>query len=250
MKNYWIICLLFSLFIYVQIIPSWAQPDSRLASGVDVGVGWKDKAWAINAHYNQYLKIDRRGLLQIGWGLRASHFRGNDLDFTTAPTHLTKGKTGFAALTAPTILRQIDTLQMRARITSFNFNLSAQVSLFGYLDIGANADILGVAFGTRRAGYYLGSKGYNKIDSLNLHQTYQQARPTPASLLWLGDNKIGNLNTEVYTRIHITPRVGVKVSYLFNTNEYRTSQPLVDDNHRFRFRSQMIFVGLTFPIDY
>jgi hypothetical protein len=138
---------------------------------------------------------------------------------------------------------------MKTGITSFNFNVSAQISLFGRLDIGANADILGFALGNRRAGYYLGSRGYNKVDSLNLHQTYQQARPARLNILWLGDDRRGNLNAEIYARILFMQRVGVKVSYFFTTNEYRTDQPLVDDNQRFRFRSQMIYIGLTFPID-
>lgn len=249
MKNYWSTGVLIGLFIHVLILPSWAQPDSRITSGFDLGTGWKDKAWTLSGLYHQSLKIDRRGLLQVGWGVRGAHFRGKELDFTTAPSQLTKGKTGFSALNAPIILRQIDTLQMRTGITSFNFNLSAQISLFNRLDIGANVDILGFALGNRRAGYYLGSKGYNKVDSLNLHKTYQQARPARLNFLWLGDERRGNLNTEIYARIYVTQRVGVKVSYLFTTNEYRTDQPLVDDNRRFRFRSQMIFVGLTFPID-
>ena len=249
MKNYQNTCLLSVLFLLFISITSWAQPESRLSSGFDVGAGWKDQAWIVNAQYHQYLKVDRRGLFQVGWGGSASHFRGKELDFTTAPSQLTKGKTGFSALNAPLILRQIDTLQMRAGITSFNFNVSAQISLFERLDIGANVDILGFSLGNRRAGYYLGSRGYNKADSLNLHQTYQQARPARLNLLWLGDNKRGNLNTEIYARIHFTQRIGLKISYLFTTNEYRTDQPLVDDNRRFRFRSQMIFVGLTFPID-
>jgi hypothetical protein len=249
MKNYWSAWLLISLFIHVLSTPSWAQPDSRLTSGFDAGAGWKDKAWTVSALYHQYLKVDRRGLLQVGWGVRGSHSRGKELDFTTDPSRLTKGKTGFSALNAPIILRQIDTLQMKTGITSFNFNVSAQISLFGRLDIGANADILGFALGNRRAGYYLGSRGYNKVDSLNLHQTYQQARPARLNILWLGDDRRGNLNAEIYARILFMQRVGVKVSYFFTTNEYRTDQPLVDDNQRFRFRSQMIYIGLTFPID-
>jgi hypothetical protein len=249
MKNYWSFCLLLSFFFHLISMPSCAQPDSRITSGFDVGTGWKGKAWTVSALYHQYLKVDRRGLLEVGWGVRGTHFRGKELDFTTAPSHLTKGKTGFSALNAPIILRQIDTLQMRTGITSFNFNVSAQVSLFGRLDIGANADLLGFALGTRRAGYYLGSRGYNKVDSLNVHQTYQQAQPARFNFLWLGDNTVGNLNAEIYARIHFTQRVGLKVSYLFTTNEYRTDQPLVDENRRFRFRSQMIFVGLTFPME-
>lgn len=248
MKKYWLHGLLLCLLLHFVCLPTWAQPDTRLTSGFDVGAGWNNQAWLINGQYHQYLKIGRSGIFQIGWGGNVSHLRGNDLDFTTAPSRLTKEKTGLSGLNAPTLLRNIDTLQISSGITSVNFSLSAQISLFGRIDIGASADILGLAFGTRRAGYYLGSKGYNKVDSLNVHQTNQQARPASANFVRLGDNTVGNLNNEIYARLHITPRVGLKVSYLFTTNEYRTTQVLVDDNYRFRFRSEMIFVGLTFPM--
>ncbi|MFN8345766.1 MAG: hypothetical protein U0X91_12210 [Spirosomataceae bacterium] len=249
MKKYWSTCLLYSLFIQLITLPSHAQPVSRLTSSYEIGVGWNDKAVLINGQYHQYLKIDRRGFLQVGWGLGASHLRGRELDFTTAPAQLTKGKTGFAALNAPTLLRQIDTLQMKTGITSFNFAISAQLSLFERVDLGANVDLLGFALGARRAGLYLSSKGYNKVDSLNLHRTYQQARPARFNFLLLGDNTRGNLNTELYARIHIVPQVSLKISYLFTTGEYRTEQLLTDDNRRFRYRSPLLFVGLTFPID-
>lgn len=239
-----LLCFLLS-FVSLSI---WAQPDTRLTAGLDVGAGWNNQAWLIHGQYHQHLTIGRRGIFQIGWGGKLSHVRGNDLDFTTAPARLTKEKTGLSGLNGTTLLRNIDTLQISAGITSFNFSLSAQISLFGRIDLGASADILGLAFGTRRAGYYSGSKGFSKIDSLNVHQTYQQARPTPVSIQLLGDNTIGNLNTELYARLHITPRVGLKVSYLFTTNEYQTTRILVDDNRRFRFRSEMIFIGLTFPM--
>lgn len=237
-----------TLLGFVISYSCFAQPVNRIRRVVDAGVAFKDNALNINFLHNQYLRVDRQGLLQIGWGLRVAHVQGSSLDFITAPSKLTTGKTGFASLSAPLLLRQIDTLQIKTGITLLNFNLGVQVALFDRLDVGVNADIIGFALGTKRSGYYLGSRGYSATDSLNIHQTYQEAKPARFNLQLLGDNALGSLNSEIYARLRLTQRVGIKVGYLFAINEYKTTQPLVDDNRRFRFRSQMLYLGLSFPI--
>jgi len=188
------------------------------------------------------------GFLQVGWGLRATHLRGNDLDFITAAASQTRGKTGFGALSAPVKLQNLDTLQISAGITSLNFNLGFQLSLFDKIDIGANADLLGLAFGSKKSGLYSSFAGYNKVDSLNLHKTEQSAKPTSPSIQLLGDNARGNLSAEIYARLHVSERVGLKAGYVFHTSEYRTSTPLVADARRFRYRSEMFLIGLTFKV--
>jgi len=247
MKKLFVSSLIVGLIIFGRY--AQAQPENRLVAGFDIGGGWKEKAGVVSGQYNQYLKIDRKGILQVGWGVRGTRFMGKEQNFITAPASLTRGKSGLGAIGAPLILRQIDTLQLRSSITSFNFNLGFQVSLGGRIDIGVNTDLLGLAFGTRRSGYYSGSRGYNKVDSLNLHKTSQQARPSSLGFRLLGDNTIGNLHTELYARLHITQQIGLKVSYLFTVNEYQTDRTLTDDNRRFRLRSPMIYVGLYLPMN-
>lgn len=243
--------LYFTLLVYffIALIPtfSYAQLFNPIRTGIDIGAAGNDKSWNVGFLYNQYLKADRKGIFQVGWGIRGSHLKTNTLEYTTAPSSLTKGQSGLA-LNAPTILKNLDTLQIRTGITSFNFNVGVQVSLFNRLDIGANADILGLALGTGRTGFYLGSSGFSKVDSLNLHQTYQGARPTGLAIQLPGDHLKGTLNSELFVRLRFTEKVAVKVSYLLAVSEYKTDNVLVDDNRRFRFRSKMFYVGLSFPI--
>ena len=235
---------------YLSLFPktSLAQLFNPIQTRMDVGVAWKDKSLNIGFLYNQYLKLDSKGIFQVGWGVRGSHLKTNTLDYTTAPSELTRGKSGLA-INAPIIMKNIDTLQLKTSITSFNFNLGFQLSLFNRLDLGANADILGFALGTRRSGFYLGSSGFNKVDSLNLHQTYQEARPTGLAIQFPQDHVKGTLNSELFARLNITERVAVKVSYLLAVSEYKTNNILIDDNRRFRLRSKMLYVGLSFPIN-
>lgn len=237
-------------YIYLSFFSktSYAQLFNPIQTRMDVGVAWKDKSSNISFLYNQYLKLDRKGIFQVGWGVRGSHLITNTLDYTTAPSELTRGKSGLA-INAPLVMQNIDTLQLKTAITSFNFNLGFQLSLFNRLELGANADILGFALGTRRSGFYLGSSGFNKVDSLNLHRTYQEASPSGFALQLPQDHVKGTLNSELFARLRITERVAVKVSYLLAVSEYKTNNILVDDNRRFRLRSQMLYVGLSFPIN-
>ena len=241
-----------SLLVYIYLSffskTSYAQLFNPIQTRMDVGVAWKDKSSNIGFLYNQYLKLDRKGIFQVGWGVRGSHLITNTLDYTTAPSELTRGKSGLA-INAPLVMQNIDTLQLKTAITSFNFNLGFQLSLFNRLELGANADILGFALGTRRSGFYLGSSGFNKVDSLNLHRTYQEASPSGFALQLPQDHVKGTLNSELFARLRITERVAVKVSYLMAVSEYKTNNILVDDNRRFRLRSKMLYVGLSFPIN-
>ncbi len=243
---------LLSLFSYTYLtffsISSYAQLFNPIQTRMDVGVAWKDKSSNIGFLYNQYLKLDSKGILQVGWGVRGSHLITNTLDYITAPSELTRGESGLA-LNTPLVLKNIDTLQLKTSITSFNFNLGFQLSLFNRLDLGANTDLLGFALGSRRSGFYLGSSGFNKVDSLNIHQTYQRVRPTGRAIQLPQDHVKGTLNSELFARLRITQRVAVKVSYLLAVSEYKTDNILLDANRRFRLRSKMFYVGLSFPIN-
>jgi len=236
-KNYLRASIL--LFALLWTISVQAQrTSSRIVAGMDLGTGLKEKNYLASLNYFQFLKIDKTGFLQVGWGARFAQFGGRDLNLTTAAAQFAKNA------------NSTDTLQMdRATLSSVNFNLGVQISILEKIDIGANTDIFGFAFGGRRTGYHLGSAGFNKADSLNIHKTYQTARPTSTGLQLVGDNVRGNLNSEIYARVRFTPRFGLKVGYLFAVNEYRTNIGLVEGNRRFRARTQMLYVGLTIPID-
>lgn len=224
-------------FFCTNTILSYSQTSSRLVSGVDVGTAWQGKSYMPSIHYYQMLKIGNAGALQAGWGLRIAQMAGQSVDFMSAPARL-------AQKVATT-----DTLQMsRFSATSLNLNVGVQVALMDRLDIGINADLVGLAIGGRRTGYYLGSNGFSMVDSLNLHRTFQTARPTGGGVQLVGNNTRGNINTEIYARIRFSRVMGLKIGYVFATNEYRTDRVLVADNRRFRARTQMLYAGLTFRI--
>jgi hypothetical protein len=139
--------------------------------------------------------------------------------------------------------------------TSFNLGLRAQINL-KYVEIGASADILGLTLGRNRIGQYLSSTGTfatgkSGIDSIAQFAgpyVSQTAKPTLVNFQLLGDNSIGTLATEVYARLLLGQRFGIKVGYQWLRTEYTASiRNLADDNNRFRSRSGLTYVALTIP---
>ncbi|RYF67737.1 MAG: hypothetical protein EOO39_20690 [Cytophagaceae bacterium] len=250
------------LFICFLPLMSVAQSpvSNRLSAGVDLGADFAKEQVSPSLTYFQLLHITKQKFLSVGWTAAFRTNYASNVDYITAPANLTRGgKTGFNALGASLVPANLDTLRMAsASGTSLNFGVRAQIHI-KFLEIGASADILGITLGRNRIGQYLSSTGtfvagqYSTgTDSLarftqgNVNQT---AKPTIANLQLLGDNSIGTLSTEVYARVILSQRIGVKVGYQWLTTEYTTSvKNTVDGNNRFRNRSSLTYVALTFPM--
>ncbi|WP_229379467.1 hypothetical protein [Fibrella forsythiae] len=250
------------LFICFLPLVSVAQSpvSNRLSAGVDLGAGFAKEQISPSLTYYQLLHVTKQKFLSVGWTATFRTNYASNVDYTTAPANLTRGgKTGFNALGAPIVPANLDTLRMAsASGTSLNFGVRAQIHI-KFLEIGASADILGLALGKNRVGQYLSSTGkfvagqtaagadsLARFTGANVNQT---AKPTIANLQLLGDNSIGTLATEVYARVLLGQRLGVKVGYQWLTSEYTTSvKNTVDGNNRFRNRAGLTYVALTFPV--
>jgi len=220
--------LLFSLVLSSFTALSQPLRNSRVVTGLDIGMGFDQKKLMPSLQFYQLLKIDKRGIFQAGYHIGFARFMSQEANLT--------GK-------------QADTLQMRQTSTmALNFGLKAQVSL-KWVDFGVSADLFGVSFGGQRTGYYLSTKAFNKIDTLNLHRTLQPAKPSGGNLQLIGKkNALGNLSTDIYARVWLSRQVGLKVGYVFNLTQYRTDRALLDDQRRFGFESRLIYVGLAFAL--
>lgn len=250
------------LFICLMPLVAAAQApvSTRISSGFDIGAGFRKEQISPSISYYQLLNVTRQKLLSIGW---TANFRTNyasNVDYITAPANLSRGgKTGFYALGAPLVASNLDTLRMTsASGTSFNLGIRVQVHL-KYVDIGASADLLGLTLGRSRIGQYISSTGAfvagktaAGADSTARFvgaNTSQNAKLTIANLQLLGDNSIGTLATEVYARVLLGQRFGVKVGYQWLSTEYTTSvKNVVDNNNRFRSRSGLTYVAVTIPL--
>ncbi|GAB3934617.1 hypothetical protein [Larkinella terrae] len=246
-----------ALFTFLTIVAYSQTPtSSRLSSGVDVGAAFKNDYLVPSITYYEMLNVGKEQLFSIGWTVKLNTFYGDNLNYTTAPAKLTREKTGFAALSAPIVPANLDTMRFDwVTATAVNFGLRAQVRV-GPIEVGAGADLLGIGFGKNREGRYRSSTGRftatntaGTVDTVSFRASPKQfAQPQRINARLLGDNDLGSLSTEVYVRLRVMRRLGVKGGYQWITTEMRSSTVNIDDkNQRFRNRASMAYVALTFP---
>ncbi|MGF7215177.1 hypothetical protein GGR92_001317 [Spirosoma lacussanchae] len=253
----------FAGLFFLLSVQSFAQSPvaARLSSGYDLGMAYSKDHYNPSLAYYQLINIGERKLFALGWTLRLGAFYGDNLNYYTAPARLTREKTGFEALGAPLVVRNVDTVRYDyITATSLNVGIRAQVNL-GRVTLGASADVLGLTLGRWRTGRYRSSTGQFTIqsasgsDSANVFfqgaNTFQRSYPSRVNLRLLGDNDIGTLSTEVYARINVSQRLGVKLGYQWLTTEATVqNRDVIADNNRFRHRAGMPYLALTFPIFY
>lgn len=250
------ILTLFSIYSIAQ-----SPVAARLNSGLDLGMAYSKSNYNPSLAYYQLINIGERKIISLGWTARLGAFYGDNLDYYTAPARLTRGKTGLGALSGPIINSNIDTVRFDyITMTSFTVGVRAQINL-GWLELGASADILGLTLGKYRTGRYQSSTGKFMIhgssgkDSVSVYyqgaNTFQQAHPSRLNVRLLGDNDIGTLSTEVYARVRLNQRLGIKAGYQLLTTEVTvTNRDIIADNNRFRHRTGLVYVALSFPLFY
>lgn len=235
--------------------------SARLSSGYDLGMAYSTGKYHPSFAYYQLINIADRKLFSLGWTARLGAFYGDNLDYYTAPARLTRGKTGFSALGVPLQPENIDTVRYDyVSMTSLNIGIRGQINL-GRIEFGASVDLVGLTLGRSRIGRYSSSTGKFALqsslgtDSTTIYyqgnNVFQNSSPSNFNVRLLGDNDRGTLATEIYARIHVTQRIGVKLGYQWLTTETTVkNRDVIVDNDRFRNRSGMAYVALTFPIFY
>jgi hypothetical protein len=192
------------------------------------------------SHYHNTGKKKKN--FKIGYGARITSVFGIDRNYVTAPAKLTRGVTGPIAVFSERLLDNYDTIYLaRPQVNFLNLYFSIQYTFFRRLDVGLNADLAGVSFGTKEITEYYSSKN-NPGD----YSQAQRAYPTGFNIMLLGDNNIGSLNSEVFARFWITNQWAVKASLNFVFTEYTTVNALRLGNDRFRDRTFMAGVAVTF----
>ncbi|GAB3563509.1 hypothetical protein GCM10027578_07320 [Spirosoma luteolum] len=242
--------------LLLATVPGLAQSpvSARLSSGYDLGMAYTTDRYNPSLAYYQLLNIGQHKLFSVGWTLRFGAFYGDNINYTTAPARLTRGKTGFAALSADEIPANIETVRFDyAVLTSANVGVRAQINL-GRLELGGSADLIGLTLGRTRTGRFLNSAGRFRVDSATTApftgaNAFQAARPTRFNARMLGDNDMGSLSTELFARFRINQRIAIKAGYQWQTTEMKVSnRDVVADNDRYRNRTGFPYLAVTLPI--
>ena len=214
---------------------TFGQSNDRVEAGIDIGTGFKSNNWAPSVLYHEDAMLGRLSWLRAGLGIRAWGYYGeanNLLSQAGAPA--------------------ANTLQFRkASVNGVSFIASVSIKA-GRVDIGANTDLIGAAFGSKRKAFYPANVTSPGSGSPNYDQ-WIAARPVVFNTLPLFLNNY-NGQSEIYARIMLTRKAGLKIGYLFGQLAYVTrnnndGKVLLDGRERrFSDRYQMPYVALTFPI--
>ena len=217
------------LFLLLGSIPAFSQSLSRVTSGLDLGLGYKDEQWVPAAMYHQELSLSNFSWFRVTWGVRTWGYYAGRTNLIPQNNALSR-----------------DTLQF-GKITSngASFLLGATIRLWKF-DIGANTDVLGFAFGVKRNGLYTkpslfqgeGAEYYNK---------YVASGPASINFLPLFLDK-QNGQSEVFLRFWITERVGLKLGYIQGRITYATPVKLDNGQKRFSTTYGVPYAGVSFPL--
>ncbi|MFD2523387.1 hypothetical protein [Emticicia soli] len=197
-------------------------------------------AFSPSLSYQNLYGIGKAKRFKIGWGIRLNTFFSGQKNYITAPARLTSGSQSIVALFTENIADNLDTLQLtKSRLGNVNGTIILQYS-FKKLDIGFNIDFIGYSFGGKQTGKFIAS------ESKSLHETIQTAKPTQFNLLLISDSDIGSLNSELYFRYRISNKLGLRAGASFQFLEYTTDKTLTFENDRFRHKTLLPFVAITY----
>lgn len=184
--------------------------------------------------------VTKKKRFKIGYGVRFTSQVGSNLTYVTAPAKLTSKQTGPQVLFSKIYYENIDTFFVSStRHNLLNLSINLQYTIKDKLDIGFNIDAVGFSFGKKVNGTY---SSYQ--DKINMQE--QTAKPTSLNLLLVSDNDIGSLNSELYARYWFSPKWAIKGGASFLFTEYTSTNKLRLENNRWRNKSLMAMVGITF----
>jgi hypothetical protein len=191
--------------------------------------------------WNHLHGLGKKGKFNIGYGVRFTAAFHTKQDFVTAPAKLTSGVANPTAMFRENILANFDTLYLnRGNINALNASIHLQYNFTPKLEAGFNIDALGFTLGNKQEGIYTSSIYPAGKFSV------QNAKPTPFNVLLISDNDIGSLNSELYARYWITPKIALRAGATFIFVEYTTDKKLSLDNDRFRNKSWQALLAVTF----
>lgn len=214
--------------IVVSTVFAFGQRAPRVTSGIDIGTGYLDGEWVPAVTYHQDLSLNNFPWLRVGWGVRAWGYYAGRTDLLPQTNKTSR-----------------DMIQMgKVTANGVSFLVGANFRLWR-VDLGANTDLVGIAFGLKRKAYYSTDFPVDTDDAGN-YNTHVPATPAMFNALPLALDK-QNGQSELYLRYWITERIGVKLGYSYGRITYMTSDKLNGEN-RFSKMYGFPFAAIAFPL--
>ncbi len=206
----------------------------------DAAVASVSNQSAVAASWVHFHNVTKKQRFKIGYGVRFSSQFGKNLTYTTAPAVITSKQQGPQVLFSKIYNENIDTVYVsKAQNNMLNLSINLQYTIKNKLDIGFNIDAIGVTFGKAIKGNYHSA-------ATTYPNSIQAGKPTVLNALLVSDNDIGSLNSELYVRYWFNSHWAVRAGASFMFTEYTTNNKLRLDNNRFRNKSLMPLLGVSY----
>jgi len=223
-----------------------AQENTELKKGFkynnnfDLSVAANSNQFVGAISWVHFVPTGKKQKFKIGYGARFNSQFGTNLDYATAPAILTSKQRGPQVLFSEIFNENVDTLFVSSsQVNSFNASINLQYTFKNKLDVGFNIDAIGFSFGKGVTGTYLDNQSI-------LNGSLQPAKPTGLNALLTSDNDIGSLNSELYARYWFNKKWAIKAGVSFYFTEYTTTTKLRLENDRWRNKSLMGMIGITY----
>ncbi|MCE7062842.1 hypothetical protein [Dyadobacter sp. CY343] len=220
----------FALILFSNTVTG--QRQSQVSAGIDVGSGFNSTSWAPSILYHEEISPNNVPWLRFGLGLRAWGYYA--------------GRTNLYSKKSDTDFLEFDNIS--ANGVSFVAGINLR---FWRIDLGVNTDLIGASLGSRRRGYY-----DKLIGSGTGKPNYGQWLSTSPVILNLVPLALKNYNgqSEVYARIFLTKRFGLKLGYVhgqiaYLTQERNNTKVLLDNRQRRAYNFYGLpYAAVSFPI--
>ncbi|MCE6988807.1 hypothetical protein [Dyadobacter sp. CY323] len=213
----------------------YAQYGAPINAGFDVGAGATDNSFAPSVLYYEAIGIPRANWLQFSLGIRAWGYYANRTNLYTKTAN------------------PQDYMEYRTvAANGLSFVVGANIK-FWRIDLGVNTDLAGLAFGTQRHGFYEKTTTINPGVGQQNYNQWLATSPVILNVLPLAF-KNNNGQSELYARIFVAKRLGIKLGYVYGQLAYLTKKSdgkkVLLDNRQRRFSDNygVPYVALTFHI--
>lgn len=235
------ICLaLIILTLHLKAQDSLVKKGYKYDHNFDLSFSTAGKEQALALSWVKFHSVGKKRRFKIGYGIKYTSQFGKNVYYKTAPARLTSNQTGPQVLFIPAHHENIDTFFVSSsQINAFNLSLNLQYTINEKIDIGFSGDAAGFSFGSKKTGTYMAHQS-------PLNGSSQTASPTTYNLLLVEDNDRGTLNSEFYIRYWFHPKWAIRAGARYLFTEYTTDNKLRLDNDRWRNKSLMALISVTF----
>lgn len=210
-----------------------AYPAPRIALDLSLASSVNSNAIALSANRLHPVAFKKR--FSVGYGVRFTGFYGMDNRYVTAPATVSEGNFFKKQNEA-----KLDTLNMaHTSVGSLNAAIYLDFKISERISAQFNIDAVGLSFGADRVGQFMAV-------SQGLPMTSEKASVTNLNLLLTGDYDIGSLNSELSFNVKLTDKLMMRPGVSFLFTEYTTNNPLAFANDRFRKKSLMPMLGISY----